>query len=94
MIPIRDTVPSRSAPVVTWSLIAINAVVFLYELMLSPAALERFFYLFGVVPARFTHPEWALSVGFPADDYWPFCRSCSCRSSSSCPRSPISCSGS
>jgi len=34
--------------------------------------LQRFFYLFGVVPARFNHPEWARLVGLPIDTYWPF----------------------
>ena len=36
MIPIRDTFPTRSVPVVTWTLIAVNAVVFLFELALGP----------------------------------------------------------
>ena len=27
---------------------------------------------FGLVPARYSHPEWARWVGFPVDDYWPF----------------------
>src|SRR5207244_3296238 len=26
----------------------------------------------GIVPARYSHPEWAQSIGFPVDDYWPF----------------------
>ena len=72
MIPIRDTVPSRGTPVVTWTLIAVNVAIFFYELTLQPTDLERFFYLFGVVPARYSHPEWARWVGFPVDDYWPF----------------------
>lgn len=72
MIPLRDTVPSRSAPVVTWSLIAANTLVFLFELSLHPEELEALFYLFGIVPARYTHPEWALWVGFPVNHYWPF----------------------
>jgi membrane associated rhomboid family serine protease len=72
VIPVRDTVPSRRVPVVTWSLIAVNTLVFLFELSLSPDELEALFYLFGVVPARYSHPEWALAVGFPLDDYWPF----------------------
>jgi membrane associated rhomboid family serine protease len=72
MIPIRDTVPRRRFPVVTLSLIAVNVFVFLIELSLAPEDLEALFYLFGVVPARYTHPEWALAVGFPIDDYWPF----------------------
>jgi len=72
MIPIRDTIPSRGVPVVTWSLIAANVAVFLFELTLDPEELEGLFYLFGVVPARFTHPAWASRLGFPVDDYWPF----------------------
>jgi len=72
MIPIRDTVPSRGTPVVTWTLIAVNVAIFFYELTLAPEELERLFYLFGVVPARFSDPQWARWVGFPVDDYWPF----------------------
>jgi membrane associated rhomboid family serine protease len=72
MIPVRDTVPRRRAPVVTWSIIAVNVGVFLYELTLAPEELLRLLYFFGVVPARFSHPEWASALGFPADDYWPF----------------------
>lgn len=40
--------------------------------MMPQPALQQFFHLFGIVPARFTHPDWALSVGFPLHDYWPF----------------------
>lgn len=52
MIPVKDTIPRRGMPVVTLSLIAINAVIFLFELSLSPDDQEALFYLFGVVPAR------------------------------------------
>ncbi len=72
MIPLRDTIPHRHAPVMTWALIAINVVVFLYELSLPPEDLERFIYLFGIVPARYSHPEWAHWVGLRVDYYWPF----------------------
>jgi membrane associated rhomboid family serine protease len=72
MIPIRDTVPSRNVPVVTIALIAVNAVIFLYELSLPENQLEHLFYLFGIVPARYSHPEWARQIGFPLDNYWPF----------------------
>ena len=34
--------------------------------------LQEFFYYFGIVPARYTHPEWAVQLGLPLDDYWPF----------------------
>jgi membrane associated rhomboid family serine protease len=53
LIPIRDTIPSRRPPFVTWSLIAVDVAVFLYELTLDPQDLERLVYNFGLVPARF-----------------------------------------
>src|SRR6266481_7401269 len=71
MFPIKDSVPSHSVPVVTRALILINVLVFFFELMLPPQSVEQIFYLFGIVPARFTHPDWAASVGFPIDNYWP-----------------------
>jgi membrane associated rhomboid family serine protease len=66
-----DSVPSRSVPVVTRTLILINVVVFFFELALPQETLEQVFYLFGIVPARFAHPNWAARVGFPVNDYWP-----------------------
>jgi membrane associated rhomboid family serine protease len=72
MIPIRDTVPSRNVPVVTWSLIAVNVLVFLYQLALPEQAQQQLILIYGIVPARFTHPAWASSVGFPPESVWPF----------------------
>lgn len=72
MFPVKDTIPSRTPPVMMWMLIGVNTLVFLYELGLSERELEVFFYYFGLVPARYTHPDWAMFVGFPLDDYWPF----------------------
>jgi hypothetical protein len=37
VIPLRDTVPSRTAPVVTVSLIIVNVIAFLHELSLGDA---------------------------------------------------------
>jgi membrane associated rhomboid family serine protease len=71
MIPIKDSVPNRSVPVATRALILVNVIVFFFELGLPHEALERLVYLFGLVPARFTDPEWAASVGFPIGSYWP-----------------------
>jgi membrane associated rhomboid family serine protease len=56
-------------PVVTRTLIIANVVVFFFELSLPREAVEQVFYLFGIVPARFTHPEWAAFVGLPINDY-------------------------
>jgi len=72
MFPIRDTIPAKNPPIATWFLILANGFVFLFELTLSPHQLEQMFYLFGLVPARFSHPAWAQWVGLPIDDYWPF----------------------
>jgi len=52
MFPIRDTIRSRSFPIITLLIIAANTLVFFFELSLSPDSLERFIYSFGLVPAR------------------------------------------
>jgi len=72
MLPIRDTIPGRHPPIAMWVLILANGVVFLCELSMPEQALEQFFYLFGLVPARYTHPGWAHQVGLSMDNYWPF----------------------
>src|SRR2546430_15151694 len=64
MIPLRDTVPSRSFPLMTLALIMVNTVVFFYELRLGPA-LERFLLIYGFVPVRFSEAEpWNLPARF------------------------------
>lgn len=70
MFPVRDTAVCRRFPLAVWALVALNALAFIYELRLPRARLEEFILLFGVVPARFTHPEWAAAHGFP-DDWRP-----------------------
>ena len=52
MIPLRDTIRSRTIPLVNVAFIALNALVFIFELSLSPQGLERFIMTFGMVPAR------------------------------------------
>jgi len=71
VFPLLDSVPTRSVPVVTRILIIINFVVFSFELLMPQETLEQTLQLFGIVPARFTHPEWAAFVGLPINDYWP-----------------------
>lgn len=72
MIPYRDTIPLRYTPWVTWALILINVLVFVYSEFLSGDSLRYFQYLHGLVPARYTFPGWAVRSGFPAGDYTPF----------------------
>ena len=50
MVPLKDENPIQITPYVTYSLIAINIAVFVYELILSPPELNRFFHLFAIVP--------------------------------------------
>src|SRR5580700_10775903 len=66
MIPIRDDTPRFSAPFVTYFIIALNTVVFLFELSVggeSHRALNNLMYHFGVVPRLFEH---ALVTGSAA----------------------------
>ncbi len=72
MIPIRDTAPRRSTPWVTWCLITLDATIFLYLWWLPDEVRLKIFYLYGLVPARYTQPEWALWVGLDPHDYAPF----------------------
>jgi hypothetical protein len=56
MIPIRDDTPRFSTPFVTYFIIALNTVVFLFELSVGGQghrALNSFMYHFGVVPLHF-----------------------------------------
>lgn len=52
MLPLRDTIPSRTRPWVNYSLIALNTLVFIFELFLGPN-LNAFVRAYGFVPARF-----------------------------------------
>jgi membrane associated rhomboid family serine protease len=66
MIPIRDDTPRFSTPFVTYFIIALNTVVFLFELAVGEQghrALNSLMYHFGVVPLHF---ERAVTVGSPS----------------------------
>ncbi len=52
MIPLYDTLHSRRFPLVNWLLIGLNALVFIYELSLSPAGLDRLTRTWGLVPTQ------------------------------------------
>ena len=56
MLPLRDTTPSRSYPVVNTILIALNIIFYLVELT-QGADLDIFIYMYGLVPARFSDPH-------------------------------------
>jgi membrane associated rhomboid family serine protease len=54
MIPIHDSQKSFSQPLVTVALIAVNSLVFLFQLSLDPHTRNDFLFLFGLVPERFS----------------------------------------
>ncbi len=53
MLPLKDINPSKRKPLITYSLITINGLVFLYELLLGKN-LYNFFLRFGFIPFNFT----------------------------------------
>ena len=59
MIPISDTVRTRTFPYVNVGLIVVNVVVFLYELSLNFREVNRFFADHGVVPVQLV--DWLQS---------------------------------
>jgi membrane associated rhomboid family serine protease len=63
MIPIRDSVPSRRFPAVNFALIALNVLVFLFEVH-QGEALQSFLVTWSLVPARFTDPAWVASFSW------------------------------
>jgi membrane associated rhomboid family serine protease len=54
VVPIRDENPTRTTPYVTYALILINVLVFLYEASLMGPRLETFFDTWAVVPQELT----------------------------------------
>jgi membrane associated rhomboid family serine protease len=73
VIPLRDVIPSRTAPYITVTIIGLNALAWLAELGMPPDVLQRFLTLYGVVPASlrpatlvtsmFLHGSWMHVIG-------------------------------
>lgn len=62
MIPLQDLNPTRTRPYFTWLLIALNILVFLFELMLDATGdLDALFFSAGVVPAAITAAPFSLA---------------------------------
>jgi membrane associated rhomboid family serine protease len=66
MIPLKDDLEPVRVPYVTWTLLALNILAFTWQLGLPQQAVSQFYLLWGMVPARIMHPEWAWFNGFPA----------------------------
>ncbi len=65
MFPLRDNIPTRHRPYMVWTILAVNVLIFVLMLPLGPVQENGVFHLFGVVPARFFHPDWAVWRGYP-----------------------------
>jgi membrane associated rhomboid family serine protease len=73
MIPLRDVIPSRTTPYITVTIIALNALAWLFELALPGDVLEPFLRVYGVVPgdfrpstlitSMFLHGSWMHVIG-------------------------------
>ena len=63
MIPVRDNQESYSTPVVTYTLIGMNALVFLYQLSMGLHNQEMI-YRYGLVPAKYTVEEISVYFSF------------------------------
>lgn len=66
MIPLKDDLQPQRLPWVTWTLLAINILAFAHQLGLSQRGVMQLYHLYGMVPARLMHPDWAWYAGFPA----------------------------
>ena len=49
MIPLRDENPTRTTPLITYTLIAINVLVFIFQTILGPLN-DTFIYQFALIP--------------------------------------------
>jgi rhomboid family protein len=54
MIPLRDTNPRVTFPVLNWTLVIVNLLVFLHEASLGDAGAEHFILRWGLVPSEFS----------------------------------------
>jgi membrane associated rhomboid family serine protease len=65
VLPLRDLNPTRSTPVLTYLLIAINTAVFTHQFMLGPEGGELFVRRYGLVPAMLAMHHHAGSLITP-----------------------------
>ena len=62
MLPLTDLNPTRRFPILTYTLIVINVLVFLWESSMSPAALEAAISQLSVVPANLSANPFSLEA--------------------------------
>jgi membrane associated rhomboid family serine protease len=69
MVPLKDYNPIRTTPYVTYGLIGLNVLVFIYELTLPGPALTHFFEQWAVVPAELSY-SFQTGLAFPHWSEW------------------------
>ncbi len=73
MVPLRDNNPTTITPYVTYGLIIVNILVFVYQVSLTPQQLQGFFYTAALVPCQLSStcpsgvgtqviPEWMTLI--------------------------------
>jgi membrane associated rhomboid family serine protease len=72
MIPIRDTAPCHSTPVITWGIMAVCIIIFIAMKIMPDQVSFRLLNLYGMVPIRYSYPQWAESYGLYFDGYLSF----------------------
>ncbi|MDT4329091.1 rhomboid family intramembrane serine protease [Methylomonas sp. MED-D] len=72
MIPIRDSIPCQTKPYVTWAVMAVCTAVYVAMLFMPDEVGQHFVYLYGMVPIRYSNPDWAYAFGLPPDHYLSF----------------------
>src|SRR5262249_13309896 len=53
MFPLKDTVRTRSFPIINFALIALNILVYVHEFVIGPRQMDRFIIRYGLTPVRF-----------------------------------------
>ena len=65
MIPLKDSVPRIHFPAALYAILALNGLAFMVQMNLSHKELYALFHVYGVIPARFVHPEWSAWTIYP-----------------------------
>lgn len=69
MVPIKDNNPTKITPYVTYGLVAVNVLLFIYESSLPPQYLNGFFHLFAVVPRELSYSFTGVAINQPVPEW-------------------------
>ncbi len=72
MFPLKNSIRIPYAPLTTYFLIAVNALVFFYQISLAPREAYAFSLHYALVPRRYFDPAWAQFHNLSPHDYLPF----------------------